>query len=230
MKAQLSRGDGDMMAGRSVQTGVSVSAMREHEACGKVADELLTIEMICIPTDEADEWDLVPSFQHWMDCSLIDVLNRTFWTKRGEWFFGNRRIQDKDYAHPLWQETTRWDCMKNDLSLWYGCPDDYLHVDENILRHLHVFSPDYMDWSRLRTLNRDEWHRVVMECYEREHQIETGPYGSGFRRHYAVLDGWLDRNGTRLIDRQNRLFQEWLPGPNNLRERRLRIYPEITAD
>ena len=188
------------------------------------------IELACIPTDEADEGDLVPSFPHWMDCRLIDVLNRTFWTKRGEWFFGNRRIQEEDYAHPLWRETTRWDCMRNDLLLWEGCPDDYLHTDENILRHLHGFAPDYLDWVRLRTLTRDQWHRAVQERYEREYQIETGPSGSGFRRHYAVLDGWLDRNGRRLIDRQNRLYGEWLPGPNDLRERRLRLYPEIAAD
>jgi hypothetical protein len=205
-------------------------ALREREARRLAADERITIELCCLPTDEPEEWDLVPNFEDWMDRSLSEVLMDTFWTWRGEWYFGNRRIRDEDFAYPLWSVTTRWDRMKNDLALWDTLPHDYLHADENIVRHLYAFAPDRLDWSRLRSVSRTEWHRVVEEYYRLDHQIETGPSESGFKRNFAVLNGWLDRNGRRLIDLQNRLYIEWCPRPNALRERRLRLYPEIAVD
>ncbi len=156
------------------------------------------------PDPEADGDDGC-TFEAWLDRLLVAGMD----TER--WYVGGPLSWFEDFAYnSVWQKTSLRDRMKNDLALWDGRPYEYLHIGEQLMANLYAFNPDYLDWKRLRSVSREEWHTVVKTYYEQMYLSENSTHG------YPVM-------------RQEReqLLKDWCLYPNPLHERRRRLYPQI---
>jgi hypothetical protein len=195
--------------------GVEFDApVRETEAADDYLWRIREEELSAEPEDA----DLVLNFQQWLESPLV-------WGEEGGAYWcvsGTLDRFERFYTSPLGQAVTLRDALANDLSLWDGRPGHYLHCSEGCVLYLFHFSPDCLDWGRLRNVSRDEWHQTVHRYYELLHQDRFGPPGNGRCHHLAL------RHGYRSISNEiGRLRATWITGPNPLYWRRRRLYPHI---